>query len=56
MDATGQNKEIEMIHERRYNAAGIKGCSGGLNSIVNDCGYRKSSHRSWYKETGQLII
>ena len=54
MNATGQNKEIEMIHEKRYNAARVKGCSGGLNSIVNDCGCRKPSHRSWYKEMGQI--
>jgi len=54
VDATGQNKAIEMIHERQYNKAGIKGCSGGLDSFVNDCGYRKSSHRAWYKETGQI--
>lgn len=55
-DATGQNKAIEMIHERQYNKAGIKGCSGGLDSFVNDCGYRKSSHRTWYKKTGQVNI
>jgi len=54
-DAIGQNKEIELIHERRYNAICIKGCSGGLDGIVNDCGYRKSSHRSWYKEMGQIM-
>jgi hypothetical protein len=55
MNATGQNKEIEMTHERRYNAAGVKGCSGVLDSIVYDCGCRKPSHRSWYKETGQIM-
>ena len=51
---TGQNKGIEMIHERRYNAVHVKGCSGGLNSFLNDCGCRKPSHMSWYKEKGQV--
>jgi len=54
MIATGQNKEIEMIHERRYNAVHIKDCSGGLDSNVNDCRCRKPSRGSWYKEKGQV--
>jgi hypothetical protein len=54
MNATGWNKGIEMPHESRYNGPRAKGCSGGLDSIVNDCGCRKPAHRSWYKEMGQV--
>jgi len=43
-----------MMRETQYNQSNEVGCSGVLNTCKNDCGHRKSSHLSWYKEKGQV--